>query len=75
MLWILQSGFDTEAAWRVLLTTLERFVLPYSMHEVVPKLGKSLPAPVLMHKAEGRKIVEIKTLNSSDLRRARSGWF
>lgn len=40
MHWILQNNLFNEAAYQVLLDTLERFELPYSIHKVIPFVGE-----------------------------------
>lgn len=40
MHWILQNNLFNEAAYQVLLDTLERFELPYSIHKVIPFIGE-----------------------------------
>lgn len=50
MHWILQNNLFNESAYGVLLETLERFGLPYSIHKVVPFVGELVPEPKLNHK-------------------------
>lgn len=50
MHWILQNGFFSETGRKALIATLERFGIDYSVHEVVPKVGELIPAPVVKHK-------------------------
>jgi hypothetical protein len=45
MHWILQNNLFNEAAYGVLLETLERFGLPYSIHKVIPFIGELTPEP------------------------------
>lgn len=40
MHWILQNNLFNEAAYQTLLDTLERQGLPYSIHKVIPLIGK-----------------------------------
>ncbi len=47
MHWILQSNLFNEAAYQVLLETLERFKIPHSIHKVVPFIGQLVPEPEL----------------------------
>lgn len=49
MHWILQNGFLSESGWNVLIITLERFDVDYSIHSVVPKTGELIPSPSLEH--------------------------
>ena len=49
MHWILQNNLFNESAYQVLLETLERFNLPYSIHKVVPFVGELVPEPELDH--------------------------
>lgn len=50
MHWILQNNLFNEAAYGVLLETLERFELPYSIHKVIPFVGDLIPEPDIGHK-------------------------
>lgn len=45
--WILQTNLFQEAEWRRLVSTLEQFDLPYSVHKVIPFVGTLEPVPVL----------------------------
>ena len=47
MHWILQTNLFQETEWERLVTTLERFGLPYSVHKVVPFVGELQPMPEL----------------------------
>ncbi len=47
MHWILQDNLFNEEAYQVLLDTLQRFELPYSIHKVIPFIGELVPAPEL----------------------------
>lgn len=47
MHWILQSGFEYENGWDDLIEVLERDKIPYSVHKVVPFIGKLIPEPEL----------------------------
>lgn len=47
MHWILQTDLFQEAEWDRLVSTLDRFGLPYSVHKVVPFVGELDPVPVL----------------------------
>jgi hypothetical protein len=49
MHWILQNNLFNEEAYQVLLDTLERMELPYSIHKVVPFVGELIPEPELSH--------------------------
>lgn len=49
MHWILQNNLFNEDAYQVLLDTLERMELPYSIHKVVPFVGELVPEPELTH--------------------------
>lgn len=45
MHWILQENLFKETEWDNVLTCLERFKLPYSVHKVIPFIGELVPAP------------------------------
>jgi hypothetical protein len=45
MHWILQENLFKEAEWDNLVTCLERFNIPYSVHKVVPFSGDLIPFP------------------------------
>lgn len=45
MHWILQNNMFHEEGWQKLLTTLERFSIPHSVHKVVPFVGELMPEP------------------------------
>lgn len=47
MHWILQNNLFNEDAYGVLLSTLERFGLPYSIHKVIPFVGELVDPPEL----------------------------
>lgn len=47
MHWILQSNLFNESAYQVLLDTLQRFDIPFSIHKVVPFVGELVPEPEL----------------------------
>lgn len=49
MHWILQNNLFNEDAYQVLLDTLERMELPYSIHKVIPFVGELVPEPELSH--------------------------
>ena len=69
MHWILQDNLFNEAAYQVLLETLERFELPHSVHKVVPFVGELLPEPELSTK-------NVMCMGSYSLRHAakKYGW-
>ncbi len=69
MHWILQSNLFNESAYQVLLDTLIKFNLPYSIHKVVPFVGELLPEPELDTK-------NVMCMGSYSLRHAakRYGW-
>lgn len=43
MHWILQENLFKESEWENLITALERFNIPYSVHKVVPFIGELIP--------------------------------
>jgi hypothetical protein len=43
MHWILQDNFKHEAQYVTLINALERFNIPYSIHKVIPFVGKLMP--------------------------------
>lgn len=45
MHWILQNNLFNEAAYQVLLETLERFDISHSIHKVIPFIGEITPEP------------------------------
>jgi hypothetical protein len=45
--WVLQTGWEDEPGWVVMLDTLARFDIPYSLHKVVPFIGELQPEPEL----------------------------
>lgn len=47
MHWILQENTFKEAAYDVLLETLDRYQLPYTVHKVIPFVGDVEPVPVV----------------------------
>lgn len=47
MHWILQDNLFNEDAYQVLLDTLRKFNLPYTIHKVIPFVGELLPEPNL----------------------------
>jgi len=47
MHWILQNNLFNESAYQVLLETLQRFDIPFSIHKVVPFVGELVPEPEL----------------------------
>ena len=47
MHWLLQADLFKDDEWTQLVGALDRFGLPYSVHEVVPFVGELRPAPVL----------------------------
>lgn len=47
MHWILQNNLFGEREWEQLVSTLERFSLPYSVHKVIPFVGELEPVPEL----------------------------
>ncbi len=69
MHWILQSHLFRESEWDALVRTLERFGLPYSVHQVVPFVGELTPEP----KVDTDRVI---CLGSYSLRHAarRHGW-
>ena len=69
MHWILQNNLFNEAAYQVLLDTLERFELPHSIHKVVPFVGELVPEPEL-------STTNVICMGSYSLRHAakRYGW-
>ena len=44
MHWILQENLFKESEWENLVTCLERFGIPYSVHKVIPFVGQLVPA-------------------------------
>ena len=49
MHWILQENSFRESEWDNLVSTLERFGIPYSAHKVVPFIGELVPEPRPQH--------------------------
>ena len=47
MHWLLQENMAHEKGWDDLVSTLERFSIPYSFHKVVPFVGELIPDPIL----------------------------
>jgi hypothetical protein len=45
MHWILQENLFKEKEWDTLLSVLDRFNIPYSVHKVIPFIGELIPAP------------------------------
>lgn len=45
MHWILQENLFKESEWENLVSALERFDIPYSVHKVIPFIGELVPAP------------------------------
>jgi len=45
MHWILQNNLFNESAYQELLSTLERFNIPHSVHKVIPFIGELTPEP------------------------------
>lgn len=45
MHWILQNNLFQEKEWDSLVSALERFQLPYSVHKVIPFIGELVPEP------------------------------
>lgn len=43
MHWILQENLFKESEWQNLVTCLERFGIPYSVHKVIPFIGELIP--------------------------------
>lgn len=43
MHWVLQSNLFHEAGWQVMVDTLDRFEIPYSIHKVIPFVGELEP--------------------------------
>lgn len=43
MHWVLQTNLFNEREWGTLVSTLERFHIPYSVHKVVPFVGELIP--------------------------------
>lgn len=43
MHWVLQTNLFNENEWNTLVSTLERFKIPYSVHKVIPFIGELLP--------------------------------
>jgi hypothetical protein len=43
MHWILQENLFNEREWGQLISTLERFNIPFSVHKVVPFIGELMP--------------------------------
>lgn len=50
MHWALQTGFLSEEGWSALIDTLQRFGIPHSIHDVVPKVGDLVPPLSLPHR-------------------------
>lgn len=50
MHWILQQNLFKESEWENLVTTLERFNIPYSVHKVTPFIGELTPPAEPKHK-------------------------
>lgn len=44
MHWILQENLFNEREWEQLVSTLERFNIPFSVHKVVPFIGELVPS-------------------------------
>lgn len=44
MHWVLQENLFRENEWGNLVSTLERFEIPYSVHKVIPFIGELVPA-------------------------------
>lgn len=88
MHWILQEGFLSEAAWRALLETLERFGISHSIHAVVPRAGQLVPPAQPSHRnvicigsysmrhvaARNRWWPGIFDLHAQDFTRQRAHW-
>lgn len=49
MHWILQENLFRENEWNNLVSTLERFEIPYSVHKVIPFIGELVPPPRPQH--------------------------
>jgi hypothetical protein len=47
MHWVIQENFANETGWDVMVDTLGRFSIPYSLHKVIPFIGELEPDPVL----------------------------
>ena len=45
MHWVLQDNLFNEKAYQILVDTLARFDIPYSIHKVIPFVGELTPAP------------------------------
>ena len=43
MHWILQTNLFNETEWDTLVSSLERFNVPYSVHKVIPFIGELIP--------------------------------
>lgn len=43
MHWLLQQNLFKESEWENLVSTLERFDIPYSVHKVIPFIGELEP--------------------------------
>lgn len=43
MHWLLQENLFKESEWEKLVSTLERFNIPYSVHKVIPFIGELIP--------------------------------
>lgn len=46
--WVIQENLFKEAEWDQVISTLERFKIPYSVHKVIPFIGELVP-PVSTH--------------------------
>lgn len=49
MHWILQENLFKESEWNNLVSMLERFEIPYSVHKVIPFVGELVPEPKPEH--------------------------
>ena len=67
--WVVQSALQGEPGWAAVVPTLERFAIPYSVHEVVPLIGDLIPEPEL-------QTDEVICIGSYSMRHAarRYGW-
>lgn len=49
MYWIVQNNTANEAGWVTLVTTLERFNIPHSVHKIIPFVGELVDPPEIDH--------------------------
>ena len=50
MHWILQTNLFNEKEWDNLVSTLDRFSIPYSIHKVIPFIGELIPKAAPLQK-------------------------